>query len=329
MKNFIKKPIIIIISIIGGILAFLLFSWGVLHLAKYPIYWDYYEMRTNLCENPGLNDGFVCQGICAYEEGGKIFVSGYMKNDSPSRIYVTDLEDNSYYVSVMYGSGKEFTGHSGGIAVSGDYAYISSGDKIYAIAVEDILNAKNGDSVKIRKIIPVNNEASFIYADDNYIYVGEFHDGEKYVTDHPFYDPDNGLNYAIVSRYTVESIEAYNKNYEETTPNPDRIYTIRDNVQGICFTPDGKIVLSTSYGISDSVYYVYDESNAADSGQTMDGAPVYYLGKCQREFTGPAMAEGLDCYDGKIITITESASDKYIFGKFFFATKIVSIDINK
>ena len=87
--------------------------------------------------------------------------------------------------------------------------------------------------------------------------------------------------------------------------------------------------MSTSYGISDSVYYVYDESNAAASGQTMDGAPVYYLGKCQRELLGPAMAEGIDYYDGKVITLTESASDKYIFGKFFCATKIVSIDINK
>ena len=37
------------------------------------------------------------------------------------------------------------------------------------------------------------------------------------------------------------------------------------------------------------------------------------------------MAEGLDYLDGEVITLTESASNKYIFGKFFFANKIVSL----
>ena len=85
-------------------------------------------------------------------------------------------------------------------------------------------------------------------------------------------------------------------------------------------------MLYTSYGLSDSVYYVYSESDAVDSGETLDGAPVYYLDKCLSEMKGPAMAEGLDYYDGKVITLTESASDKYIFGKFFFANKIVALD---
>ena len=331
MDKFTKKSIIIIISIIGGILAFLLFTWGVLSLAKYPLYWDYYEMKTNLCENPGLKDGFVCQGICAYEEGEKIFVSGYMNNGSASRIYVTDLDNNSYYVSIKKANGEDFTGHAGGIAVRGDTVYIASGRKVHLVSLNELLAAKNKDSISINDSLSVNNSASFIYADEDYIYVGEFHDGEKYVTEHPFYDPDNGLNYAIVSRYPAANVVAYDDENSdgEMTITPDRIYTIRDKVQGICFTPDGKIVMSTSYGLTDSVYYVYDESNATFSGQTMDGAPVYYLGKCQKEFTGPAMAEGLDYYDGKVITLTESASGKYIFGKFFFATKIVALDINK
>jgi hypothetical protein len=65
-----------------------------------------------------------------------------------------------------------------------------------------------------------------------------------------------------------------------------------------------------------------------DSGKTLDGAPVYYLDKLMKEIHGPAMGEDLDYYDGKIITLTESASDKYIFGKLFGATKIVSLKID-
>lgn len=41
------------------------------------------------------------------------------------------------------------------------------------------------------------------------------------------------------------------------------------------------------------------------------------------------MAEGLDFTNGKVITLTESASDKYIFGKFFFANQIVALDIEE
>ena len=41
-----------------------------------------------------------------------------------------------------------------------------------------------------------------------------------------------------------------------------------------------------------------------------------------------ALIVGLDWYDGKVITLTESASNKYIFGKFFFANHIVALDFN-
>ena len=54
-------------------------------------------------------------------------------------------------------------------------------------------------------------------------------------------------------------------------------------------------------------------------------APVMFLEDCYKEVKGPAMGEDLDYYNGKVITLTESASDKYIFGKLFFANKITSL----
>ena len=326
MKKALKLTGKILLIAISSVLALVVLFLAVLNVAKFAIYSDYYSIKDDVCKNPGLSDGFVCQGICAYEDAEKIFVSGYMKDHSPSRIYVTDENDESYYVSVYYGSGKEFTGHAGGVAVTGNYVYIASGDNIYAIPVSSLLEASDGDKVSITKIIPVNNEASFVYADDKYIYVGEFHDGNAYVTDHPYDTPD-GKYFAIVSRYTVESIEGYSK-AEGNVPTPDKVYSIRNKVQGICFTPDGQVVLSTSYGVADTVYYIYNEGDAIDSGKTLDGAPVYYLNSPQKEIHGPAMGEDLDYYNGKILTLTESASNKYIFGKFFFANKIVTLDIN-
>ena len=323
-KKFFKiafKMVTITLCIILA-LAVLIIGGG--NLAKFAIYSDYYSIKTDVCKNPGLSDGFVCQGICVYEQQEKILVSGYMADGSPSRIYVTDADNDCYYVSIAYASGKVFTGHSGGIAISGDSAYISSGEKIYAVPLLSIFSAENGDTVNISKIIPVNNRASFIYADEDYIYVGEYHDGKSILSNHPYKTPD-GMHYAIVTRYLAEDVEKYHKNNNPVL-NPDKIYSVRNNVQGICFTPDGRIVLSTSYGINDTVYYVYDENDATDSGNVLDGAPVYYLYNHIQKTQAPAMGEDLDYYDGRIITLTESASNKYIFGKLFFANTIVALE---
>ena len=287
---------------------------GGLNFAKFILYSDYYSIETALCKNPGIHDGFVCQGIAAVEEEGKILVAGYMNDKSNSRIYVTDLDSNSYYVSLER-DGKKYTGHAGGIATTGDNVYLANGSKIYTFPLESILSAKNGDVVDIGSGTEVNNNASFVYTDEQYLYVGEFHDGGKYVTDH-IYETEDGTYHAIISRYLIDDLSA-----------PDKIYSVRNKVQGACFTPDGKVVLSTSYGLSDTVYYVYDEADATPSGETLDGAPVYYLDDLKQEIHGPAMGEDLDYSGGKVITLTESASDKYIFGNFFFAYDIVSLDI--
>lgn len=299
---------------VAVVVALLLLTTSVFNIVKFAIYKEYYSIKENFAINPGLSDGFVCQGICITEETEQILVSGYMKDKSPSRVYVTDTDNNSYFVTLTK-AGKSFTGHAGGISVNGDTVYIANGSRIYTLSLSTLLNTKEGDSVEIGEGVKVNNAASFCYADENYLYVGEFHDGGKYVTNHP-YETAEGAHYAIVSRYTHDDLE-----------HPDRIYSIRDKVQGICFTPNGDVVLSTSYGLSSSHYYVYSEADAKDSGETLDGAPVYLLDNCLKDIKGPAMAEGLDFYDGKIITLTESASDKYIFGKLFFANKIISLNI--
>ena len=306
-----KIALIVLLSIIG----FVVLVWGGLNLAKFAIYSEFYSIKTDVCENPGLSDGFVCQGITYVEEEEKILVSGYMADKSASRIYVTDSNNDSYYVTLKKSNGKDFKGHAGGIAYYGDKVYVADGDAIHILSLSALLSAQNGDAVTVTEKIPVHNQASFIYADETYVYVGEFHDGGAYVTDHP-YDTPNGTNYAIVERFTHDNLTA-----------PNKVYSIPNKVQGFCMTPEGKMVLATSYGLADSHYYVYDESEATDSGLTFEGAPVYFLGECERDVRGPAMAEGLDYMDGKIVTLTESASNKYIFGKFFFAFKIFALDI--
>lgn len=295
------------------LLALVLLILGGLNLAKFGIYSDYYSYRDVVCKNPGLNDGFVHQGICVDDESGRIVISGYMADHTASRLYVTDVDDNSYYVSINKDN-EAFTGHFGGVAISGDTVYIATDDAMHLVSRDELMNAENGDTLNVQKSIPTNNQASYIYTDDNYLYIGEFHDGNQYVTEHPYDTPD-GLYHAIITRYKLEDLT-----------KPDKIYSVRNKVQGVLFA-EGKIVLSTSYGLADSVYYIYNEADCVKSEHTLDGAPVYYVNNLEKEFTGPAMAEGLDLYNGKAITMSESASDKYIFGKFFFANKIITLDV--
>ena len=293
---------------------------GVLNIAKFPIYYEYYSMEEEICTNPGLSDGFVCQGICISEEENVILVSGYMMDESNSRIYVTNLETNeSYYVNLTYKDGSKYKGHAGGIALTGYRVYISNASKLFVFSLADVLAANNGDMVEIGHGYEVNSAASFVYADEEYVYVGEFNNPAEKQKEH-IYETPNGTNHSVIERYSHDDLE-----------NPDKIYSIGDYAQGVCFTPDGKIVLSTSYGLTSTIYYVYNEADATLSEHTLDGAPVYFLGECVQKVSGPAMGEDLDWHKGlnKIITLTESACNKYIFGKFFFADDIVALDFSK
>ena len=313
MKKVLKKIGKVFLIFIMSVVCFVLLVIGGLNVAKFAIYSDYYAIKTNVCNNPGLNDGFVCQGIAASEDNDVILVSGYMKDKSNSRIYITNENNESYYVKLVNGE-KKFTGHAGGIATTDDLVYIANGSKIYTIPLNEILNAKNGDEIDVGSGTKVINNASFVYTDEEYLYVGEFHDGGKYVTEHP-YETGEGMHYAICTKYDLDDLT-----------KPLKVYSIRNKVQGICFTPDGKVIMSTSYGLTSSVYYVYNESEATVSSLTYEGAPVYYLDNLVKKIEGPAMSEDLDYYKGKVITLSESASNKYIFGKLFNANKIVALE---
>ena len=296
-----------------AVLSLLILVLGGLNVAKYAIYSEYYAIESDLCKNPGLSDGFVCQGVAVAEANGVVLVSGYMKDKSASRIYVTNEKNESYYVELKKGD-KVYTGHAGGIATTGDTVYLANGGRIYTLSLTDLLSAKSGDVLDIGAGSKVNTNASFVFTDENYLYVGEFHDGGAYVIEGHENQTAEGTHYALCTKYALGDL---------TTPVA--VYSIRNKVQGICFTPDGKVVMSTSYGLADTVYYVYNINEATDAGKTVDGAPLYYLDQLKQEIHGPAMGEDLDYADGHVITLTESASDKYMFGKLFGATKIVRL----
>ena len=279
---------------------------------KYILYSEYYSIKDNVCINPGLNDNFVPQGIAVSDSEDLILTSGYMSDMSASRIYITNSKNESRYVE-LYEGDKASTRHFGGIALSGDMVYLSVSSKVFPIELSKILNSSKID---IGEGIPVNNRSSFIYADDNNLYVGEFRMEGEYDTKNHIEDGGKVYN-AICEVYDLDDLT-----------KPIRVYAMRDKVQGFAVTNRGTVVLSTSYGLNDSVYYIYESSAIKDSGTTYLDAPLYYLDEETRAINGPAMSEDLSYKDGKVYSLTESASNKYIFGKLFFTHHIYSLEVD-
>ena len=285
-RNNCKKVILILIPLLVGILlCFLSFK-----LYNYYKYQDFYQASENICENPGMDEGFIPQGIAVCDSEKLILTSGYMEKTGESRIYIIENKEKSRFVDVYY-NGKAVTNHMGGIAISGDNVYLSSNRQIFQLSKTSLLNAV--EIVELEAAYNVNNRASFVECDDEYLYVGEFYYKEKYQTNHYFRHEKNEY-YAICSAYRLEDLST-----------PVYVYAIPNMVQGFCVTDDKQIVLSISYGLKDAKFYVYEPKDIILSDDTHDGIPLYYLIEPSRIINAPIYSEDLAYYNGKIYGLTE------------------------
>ena len=312
-----KKTLVSAGSTIGGIVVIFLVVILILNMGKFGYYNTYYSIREVVCTNHGLNDNYVSQGIAVTNDGKYVFTSGYMSDKTHSRVYVIDTEtDTAKYVRFTV-NGKLSKGHYGGMAVSEKYnsLYIASDDKLYMVDLDKVMSANNGEIIDITSHLDVNNQASFVFTDDNYLYVGEFHDGGTYVTDNEY--TYNGVtHYAIIGVYNIETLEL------------TKVYSIIDKVQGFAIAPSGGLLFSTSFGLNDSHFYYYKESTVLNTNDTYDRVPLYFLPEADLVIKAPAMAEDLDYCNGKFYTNFESSCNKYFFGKFFIQSNwIVTVDI--
>lgn len=300
--------------IINGIIIFIfciIIILGIMNGVKFIIYKDYYAIEKTVCVNPGLNDGAIPQGIAVASDKDLLFTSAYMENGA-SRIYITNSKSESKYVELYKSEAEAFTGHVGGIAYSNGKLYLADGGYIYIINESSLDNNK----VILDERIKVNNSASFVSITGDYLYVGEFNNGKQYKTEHRI-EVENDTYYAICSVYSLADLS-----------KPIKIYSIRDKVQGFCITDKGTIVLSTSYGMADSMYYIYNKEDIKEIAETYEGVPLIKLDSYSSVIKGPAMSEDLEYANGRVYCLTESASNKYIFGKLFFGNKIYSLGVD-
>ncbi len=339
MKNkALKISLIVLVMLLLSVVMLL----TAVRLGERLIFAPFFANAETQFKVPGIADGFIQQGFdhigadTETTEDDRFLVSGYMKDESSSRVYVLDKDgDVLHYVKLRDKNGKRYTGHSGGITHNGNYVYVSNDDdgqnSLNVFSLNEILSGKSITTNMLGSVY-VYVSPAFCYIHDGKLYTGNFHKpGHKdYKSPESFIiSTENNNNTAMMLAFELTEI---GENFG-VAKEPTCAYSITSMVQGMCVA-DGKLVLSTSWSINPSHLYFYDiekiektsipTSIFTDKELYKDKAmdkpiPLYIIDKDEhliKDVTAPPMAEELVYNDGKVLVMNESASSKYIFGKF-------------
>ena len=242
-KLFISLTAVISVLIFLGIFVLIWFVGD-----SYP---DFKKFRQEFAIE-GLDDGAIPQGITSYygtyqdsvDENGKpvnknqqyFLTSAYMKDGSPSRIYVTgSVTGYVGYVTMLNLKGEPVTGHVGGVATNAAKLWITDGDTIlvakkssdeYDNILKEIVAkaSQNSELAEGEELKTVQFTASFkancnaaylyYYHDPRYsttsydrLYVGEFYRKGNYETpeSHRMVTPAGYKNTSFMYEYRVDS----------------------------------------------------------------------------------------------------------------------------
>lgn len=323
-----------IIRFLLGLVIFLLiivFTCALLlNIAGATHYAEFYSTAYTTTMMPGLLEGFVPQGLDYIDRG--FIVSGYMTDDSASRLYYVKNDDLAGVTTLKKANGDDFTGHCGGVAHYGDYFYIGGSGGLYVFSLADITDG-DGVAHQIGKF-EAGMTASWVYAYEDYLYIGKYVDGGQYEAAdwQSNTTPAGDENTSIMARFRLDG----GKDTFGISPTPECAYTMRHCVQGAAITADG-IILSTSSGINSSVFYFYtpdytgtDTIEYGDEG--WDGrltVPLYHLDSASltHEVRTIPMAEEIEVVDGRVYIANESACMKYFFGWLVGGNKFYSFEL--
>ena len=336
MKRKIKLPLKILGWFVSVVLALLIliFVGEKLVFASFFFGGAKSEMKT-----PGTWTNYVQQGFDRLEDG-KFLVSTYDKGDDKAAIFIIDGKKSSC-VELKNADGTPYLSHAGGVTHYKNWVYVATDNhvdtegEVYCthdncdtnldmFLLSDVVDG-DGKATMVDSITVPNRLAyASVYGD--MLYVGAFHrEGSKYITpeSHHITTPAGDKNTALMMVYEMD--ENTGKPVHAT---PEYCYSTLSNVQGMCMSADGDIILSTSWGLSTSHLYQYDVKNATAGTVTVSGAsvPVYHLDSACliEDVKAPPMAEELVWLDGRVYILTESASMKYLFGKLMSGNRIYS-----
>lgn len=275
-------------------------------------YSSFFNTAKTEFEIPGLEEGFVPQGM-EYEKVNDIFlVSGYMANGSASRLYIIDNENEVKYVTFTF-ENKPYKEHAGGVTSDGYGLWIVGDSTVNYLHLSELLNAQNGDELSIMSSFSAPNGADFVTIYDGKLIVGEFHREGNYNRDssHEIITSSGKVNKAVSFAYEIDN----NGDCGLRTLNPIFAISTTSLVQGMSITED-KIILSTSYSLPSSQILVYDNIlNETATKMNYTGLEeeidTYILDTPTSSKTLPPMSEEITVKDNSLYILFENACSKY------------------
>lgn len=312
----IAGKVLLYITVVAVVLLLLL-RFGVT-----AVYFDFFNRTESEFMIPGLSDNWVPQGFDYMEDLDTYLMCGYMSDDTPSRVYIRDGAGKIRYVNLFYNDGTPYLKHAGGICHNGEFVYIAGDDGVDVFSLEDILSKQ--EAKKLGKIV-LGHDMAYCSFYNGYLLAGNFYHEKTYETPahHRITTPAGDSNMALITIFKADDSAEFG-----IDPVPVAAVSTPGKVQGICFTSDAEIVLSTSYSVPSSHLYYHriDTSRQGSIQACGTDVPLFYLDSATLTdtVTLPPMAEELVCRDGRVLILCESACNKYIFGKFIRGYEVYS-----
>lgn len=342
MKGTVKKKKMKPLVKLGVILASIVLFFGIILGGAIGYFRlsanSYYLASQTAFLIPGLNDGYIPQGLCYDDKSQTFILSGYKNNHSPSPVYLVKNGELVKSVTLLTPDKKDYTGHGGGIDVGGDFIYLAGGSDccIYVYSYSDLMSAKNGDKLNCLGKIPLLVSETdylgnaFVTVVGDRLITGEFYRDGNYPTldTHKITTSAGDYNQALALEYKLDPSKEFGVDL-----TPVKAYSMPDLVQGFTIH-DGKIYLSTSWGLSFSTIYEYDQSKLTkEKDITVLGStvPLYALDSASltASYKIAPMSEEIVFVEGLLYVNCESASSKYIFGKFTGGQYLYKTDLSK
>lgn len=318
----------ITLTVLCSVVALIILALVGFSVGENIVFAKFYFKADKEFKIPGLWGGSVPQGFEYIDDADLFLYTGYDKDGvSPSLIYLMpeDGEGKSRCVELFDKDGSNFTSHVGGITVYGEKVFVANGKKIAIFDLSDVLDLDNKATVLDN--FEVGFGVAFVEVKGDKLYAGNFYRAVDYETpqSHHITTPNGDKNTAIIYQYELNPETSY-----PVSIYPSSAYSITDAIQGMTFGDGGEIFLSSSWGLSKSHIYVYDESKASVGTFNADGneIPLVYLDSACLidDIVAPPMAEEIVYDDGDILIIGEAASMKYLFGKITGAQYVYSYE---
>lgn len=315
---------------VGSLLGLAAVAVAGFNIYIHATYADFYQQARQEFPIPDINGGFVPQDMAWLEGSQQWLFSGYMGDHGPSPLYRTS-ESGTDVVKffVTNPDGSTYVGHGGGVTADGQFTFLTTEGGYLVLNTQEVATAEEGAQVQAIAQVDIGIDPAFINIQNGALYIGVFY----YETDYPtpaeqhLTAPDGTQNKAVMYVFDADADGEFGY-----ANGPSRVFSIPDRVQGVCFNSQGQMVLSCSWGLQASSLPTYDVEGLQQRGtyRAMGAdVPLYFLDSSNKvaDFSAPPMSEGLVQKDGRIWYASESACNKYIFGKLYASGFVVSLPL--